>query len=53
METKKRVSHKTKTEVAVDSFLWRLANRNNSGVIATGILVAAFSFGVLVSWVIL
>ncbi|CAB4172719.1 hypothetical protein UFOVP1470_29 [uncultured Caudovirales phage] len=52
METKKRVSNKTKTEVVVDSFLWRLANRKNSVLIIAAILASTFGLGVIVaSWV--
>jgi hypothetical protein len=48
----KRVSNKTKTEAAFDSFLWRLANRQHSVLIALSYLAGSFALGVLVaSWV--
>jgi hypothetical protein len=49
----KRVSTKTKTEAAFDSFLWRLANRQHSVSIAISYLSVSFALGALVSWVIL
>jgi hypothetical protein len=46
-ETTKRKNNKTKTEVVVDSFLWRLANKRHSASIMIAILVVTYLAGIL------
>ena len=51
-ETTKRKNSKTRTEVVVDSFLWRVANKRHSVVIAATILVGTYLLGILTAlWI--